>query len=392
MMNCQLVQNEFQKWYCPICDPQQARVLDEAWPRNCHPEKSKIRRRKIQYPVSMRSYEGPGTELKKLLSKIGIRPTADCPCNKRANQMDQEGPDWCEQNMEKILGWLREEANRRGLPFVNAAGRLLVRRAIKNSRNREKHACKKGSDPEEGSPVGQRVPKRTKPGTRWAYGVTTVPSRKDILLPRTLASLEGAGFPKPRLFVDGLKDPKEYDGFGLEVTARDPQIKTFGNWMLAMWELYVRDPLADRYAVFQDDFVTYKNLREYLEKCVYPTKGYWNLYTFPSNQKLAPEDGKGWFEANQLGKGAVALVFSRDAVTTLLSQDHILRRPQNSGNRKYRAVDGAIVTAFRKEGWKEYTHNPSLVQHTGERTSMGNRKHQLAVSFRGEGYDALDLL
>jgi hypothetical protein len=37
-------------------------------------------------------------------------------------------------------------------------------------------------------------------------------------------------------------------------------------------------------------------------------------------------------------------------------------------------------------------HHPSLVQHTGDVSAMGNRPHQKASSFPGEEYDALTLL
>lgn len=77
---------------------------------------------------------GPGTELKKLLSRIGITPKAGCKCLARAVEMDIRGGKWCEANVNTITGWLREEATKRGLPFVDAAGRLLVRRAIANAR------------------------------------------------------------------------------------------------------------------------------------------------------------------------------------------------------------------------------------------------------------------
>jgi hypothetical protein len=78
--------------------------------------------------------KGPGTEMKKLLAKIGITSSPDCQCNARARYMDEQGPEWCEQNMAEILGWLREEAEKRKLPFVDFAGRLLVKKAIANAR------------------------------------------------------------------------------------------------------------------------------------------------------------------------------------------------------------------------------------------------------------------
>jgi hypothetical protein len=77
---------------------------------------------------------GPGTELKKLLKLVGITATPNCSCNARAKRMDHEGCDWCEAHLDEIVGWLREEASKRGLPFLDAAGRVLVRRAISNAR------------------------------------------------------------------------------------------------------------------------------------------------------------------------------------------------------------------------------------------------------------------
>lgn len=75
---------------------------------------------------------GVGTELKSLLSKFGIKSTENCACNKRAELMDRNGVKWCRENVEQIVTWLHEEAQRRHLPFIRTAGKLLVKRAIKN--------------------------------------------------------------------------------------------------------------------------------------------------------------------------------------------------------------------------------------------------------------------
>jgi hypothetical protein len=81
---------------------------------------------------------GPGTELKKLLKTwLRIEASPNCSCNARARTMDEEEakePGWCAAHLDEIVGWLREEAAKRGLPFLDAAGRVLVRRAIKNAR------------------------------------------------------------------------------------------------------------------------------------------------------------------------------------------------------------------------------------------------------------------
>jgi hypothetical protein len=164
-----------------------------------------------------------------------------------------------------------------------------------------------------------------------------------------------------------------------------------------MWELYVRKPEATHFALFQDDIVIYRNLRQYLEQCEgnwdRAEKGYLNLFTFPVNHALCPKEGKytGWFLSNQMGKGALALVFSREGLFALLSSDHLVRKPQGASG--YKSLDGAVVTAMKKAKWKEFVHCPSLVQHTGrECSTIGRSKHPLAPVWRGEDFDALELL
>jgi hypothetical protein len=232
---------------------------------------------------------------------------------------------------------------------------------------------------------------------RWAYCVTTVPERRRDLLPRTLASLAQAGFGQPRLYVDGWDGRGGlYDGLGLEVTARQTRVRTHGNWVLSLYETYIRHPDAERYAIFQDDLATVRNLHAYLDRCAYQPRTYWNLYTFPSNQGLCPRDEhnrpvNGWYRSNQFGRGAVGLVLDRETVLTLLSSRYMVERPLDC-HRGHRSVDGGIVTALAREGWSEMVHHPSLVQHTGDVSAMGNRPHQKASSFPGEEYDALTLL
>jgi hypothetical protein len=81
---------------------------------------------------------GVGCQLKKTLSSIGIEPTDDCPCEARAAIMDAWGPDVCLKSIATIVGWMREEAEIRGLLFNDIAAGQLVRlacwRARKNSR------------------------------------------------------------------------------------------------------------------------------------------------------------------------------------------------------------------------------------------------------------------
>ena len=79
---------------------------------------------------------GPGAELSKLLKRIGINPTPTCQCRAKAQQMDQWGCDECErpERIDEVVAVMRAEAEARGLPFLDIAGRMLVRRAIRNAR------------------------------------------------------------------------------------------------------------------------------------------------------------------------------------------------------------------------------------------------------------------
>jgi len=81
---------------------------------------------------------GPGTELSKLLKRIGINPTPTCQCRAMSQKMDQWGPDECErpERIDEVVAVMRAEATARGLPFLDIAGRMLLKWAIHNARSR----------------------------------------------------------------------------------------------------------------------------------------------------------------------------------------------------------------------------------------------------------------
>lgn len=228
---------------------------------------------------------------------------------------------------------------------------------------------------------------------RWAYGVTTVASRLTTLLPRTLDSLAHAGFDRPYLFVDGAWEhqiPEDYKAY--EIACRNPPYRVHGNWVLSLYSLYLREPNVDRYALFQDDIVTCKNLRIYLEHCPFPPQGYWNLFTFRDNEQVVSNRASGWYPSNQMGRGALALVFNKAGVQLLLTSRHMVERPLDP-ERGWKSIDGGVVTAMQKEGWTEYIHAPSLVQHTGEMSSIGPKVHETrAKTFPGEDFNAWSLV
>lgn len=57
---------------------------------------------------------GPGTQLHRLLKRItGEGVTASCGCKSHIAEMNRNGPAWCRENVETIVGWLEEEIDRR---------------------------------------------------------------------------------------------------------------------------------------------------------------------------------------------------------------------------------------------------------------------------------------
>ena len=91
--------------------------------------------------------EGPGTEMKKLLKRVGIVATPDCSCNARANDMNLRGEEWCLENLDLIINWLEYEAKKRedtsSKLFTRTAAKILVKTACALSSRRKKKKLKR---------------------------------------------------------------------------------------------------------------------------------------------------------------------------------------------------------------------------------------------------------
>src|SRR5690349_16560691 len=81
--------------------------------------------------------EGPGTELKKLIAKLGLTAKPGCKCNQRRLIRNQWCPDKCLENIDTIVDWLSEEAERAKLPFTAIGARIIVKRAIRNAKKNQ---------------------------------------------------------------------------------------------------------------------------------------------------------------------------------------------------------------------------------------------------------------
>lgn len=241
------------------------------------------------------------------------------------------------------------------------------------------------------------------PSIKWACGVTTVPSRHYTTLPKTLESLRHAGFDRLRLFVDGDRDDGRADYL---TTFRWPAVHAFGNFWLGLLELYLRDPLADLFAMFQDDILLCRNTRQYVEASI-PSlmvqlgkPSYFNLFTGKPNEDLISRLGVGWHPSNQLGWGGQALVFPRDVMLRMFQSRHLVERPLGMRNgepnpeRAWRNLDGGVIASVKSFGGVEVVHYPSLVYHMDCQSVIGNQLDGRMVqgTWPGEAFDAMTWL
>lgn len=88
-----------------------------------------------QFPKTVeQDPDGPGTILTNMIKSIGITSSSNCACRRHAIEMNEKGNDWCEQHIDTILSWLKEESKKRNLPFVEFVAKSMVQRAIYKSR------------------------------------------------------------------------------------------------------------------------------------------------------------------------------------------------------------------------------------------------------------------
>lgn len=80
-------------------------------------------------PIVVRKQRGPGTELRKILGC--------CGCGSYAARMDEWGPDLCLERIDTIIGWMREESEKRKVPVSEAAARRMIMLAIERAKQHE---------------------------------------------------------------------------------------------------------------------------------------------------------------------------------------------------------------------------------------------------------------
>lgn len=128
MVKCEFVPIDDSLWRCLNCGATVRCSTGNIWA-------------KCGTPLQALSTCGPGCQLKKSLAWWGIRDDGSCGCTEFSSQMDAWGQG-CWDHLEEIVEHLRGAAEKKGLPFLATAARILVARAIDAARREQSNGQK----------------------------------------------------------------------------------------------------------------------------------------------------------------------------------------------------------------------------------------------------------
>lgn len=259
--------------------------------------------------------KGPGTILKGMIPKLFKR--GGCTCTDFARKMDSWGVAGCEQNRERIIRHLLNQAQRSKLLsiFGERPARIVaeywVNEAIKQA------SSYSGID-----------------NDQWFVLITSAP-RKEPTLAECIASVRAAGW-EPRIFAEPGTEAKD-----VYVHQNINQLGVWHNWLNSCRVALQSN--AQYIVTLQDDITLHPETREYVEKALWPDPkcGFLSLYTpkhyslkrKPKNKYKPPGINK--IVTNSLW-GACALVFDRRVLAQVVYSQRAktwLGAAPRSGNR-----------------------------------------------------------
>lgn len=80
---------------------------------------------------------GVGDTLSNIISKMGYGYSSMSRARAKITYLNKKGIDWCEQNQNIILLWLKEECIEKRIQFLDKIGKSLIRLAIKKAKTQE---------------------------------------------------------------------------------------------------------------------------------------------------------------------------------------------------------------------------------------------------------------
>lgn len=136
--SCRKSEREYELCSGVNCNEETSKSYWDGWESGKLQGSAALNRSETITSKTIQIQAGVGTELKKLFSKIGIVPTPNCSCNRHSSAMDYKGIEWCEENIDTILEWLKEESDKRKLPFSKFVTKKIVKIAINRAKKEKK--------------------------------------------------------------------------------------------------------------------------------------------------------------------------------------------------------------------------------------------------------------
>jgi len=171
---------------------------------------------------------------------------------------------------------------------------------------------------------------------KWSVGVTTA-LRPKSTLEKTLASLRSAGWNKYRIF-----DDKTLSG-------------VMPNWLCAVRNLLSDGP--DAIFICQDDVLFCNDLRQYLEKTIWPADN--ALICSPYTPHCHQTNSTGWHEVAAGWHLVGALAWAMPARLAQAVLDGLEQIKET------RHIDAHVGKWAKENGKSVWYHTPSLAQHIG---------------------------
>lgn len=196
---------------------------------------------------------------------------------------------------------------------------------------------------------------------KWSIGITS--AARDInFLPATIDTLQQAGWSGKdiRVFADHNCPPVEHD---VEVVRRPTQLGAWKNWRQGLRDLLSGKPLADVYALVQDDIEVRSDTRGKIETMIQqsPVSAVYTPYVSRKDATYLELRTAGW---QQLRAGstlcgacffAMASPFARHLNKTLPLEVH-----------ENKHIDAYLGTYLLDNEFPLFVHRPSLLQHLAD--------------------------
>lgn len=242
---------------------------------------------------------------------------------------------------------------------------------------------------------------------RWACGMTTAP-RPVPTLSRSIASLRSAGFGPFHLFAEP-GTPLANLPADTTIHRRPQRLGVWQNLVQSLRDLLALHPEADTIALFQDDVISLRDVREWLEHDLWPSPrtGCVSIYS-PDwhGYETAGVEAIRRIRGTQI-MGACGLIFPRYAVERILA--HPLSTSwrgcydknqfvENPVHRK--ASDTFVGHVLHELGLEKFAYSPSLLQHFADTSAIGHphpsqrldgKYYRKSVLFAGEDRSAFDV-